>query len=362
MKEPKPGKVRKPKAEKGLSEGKARLGGKLKYVVWGTVGAVLIAAITIISLPLITAEKGTEEQPPASEPAAAQAPAEPAEFKIGSLRLTPSTTMVGESVTMSTTVANTGGMTGTYTAILTVDGEETGRKDVSVGAGQSKEVSFAVSTPTVGDQTVAIGHSSAVMTVHDWSPYTIKYDTGLVGSRSSRSTLRSGRRPPICFSLGGEFGHTVHFTPPVTPFRIQKIRIYGETKIDKRSDADKRLLTVTIWNNGRTQQLWAQDFPWSLFPTYANWREVEVPDIRVGEDFHVDVVTYSEGYGAKGASTVYRAVGIGWDWSESYIDIAASRPETRSGVSYTGKLVEIPDAYQGLRWFIRVEGEGPPSF
>ena len=329
---------------------------------------VVILTGSVLALVSLTISCGrppaTEETPPSEHPSSSEeAPNKPAEFKVGSLTLTPSTIMVGDSVTVSTTVANTGGMTGTYAAILTIDGEEAGRKDVLVGVGQSKEVSFAASTPTVGDQIVAVGQSSAVMTVHDWSPYEIKYDTGRVGAIHERdpSVMSGGHLPPGCFALKGEFGHIVHFTPPVTPFKIQEIRIYGETKIEKREDAAKRQLTVRIWNNGSTQQLWAQDFPWSLFRTYANWREVEVPDIRVDEDFQVEVVTYSEGEVPLGRWTVYRAVGIGWDWAESYIDIAASRPETRSGASYMGKLVEMPDAYRGLRWFIRVEGEGPPS-
>ena len=296
------------------------------------IGLVLLLANPIVACgpdPSTVETPPSEPSPPSEQPAK-----KPAEFEVGSLTITPSGVMVGDSATVTTTVKNTGDVTGTYTAILAIEGEEADRKDVSVEPGDSEEVSFEVTKTSAGSYELTIGDSSAIMTVYDWRPYTIQYDKGEV----------------IGWGWGtyvsGEGGQIVHFTPLAKPFRIQKIRISGHAKVEDFADWDKKQFTVRIWNKDKTQQLWSEEFPWRLFMGMGGWRDIDVRDILVNDDFHVEVVTHSDESPAK------NLIAIHYEESEG---------ETRSGISYMGLIREASSFFgEDKIWFIRAEGEGAP--
>ena len=55
-----------------------------------------------------------------------------ADFEVGPLMVTRSGVSVGEMATVSTKVTNTGGVKGTYTAVLTVDGQQAGKEEAPI--------------------------------------------------------------------------------------------------------------------------------------------------------------------------------------------------------------------------------------
>src|SRR4030042_6561297 len=55
-----------------------------------------------------------------------------ADFEVGPLTVIRSGVSVGEIATVSTNVINTGGVQGTYTAVLEIDGQQADKKDVSI--------------------------------------------------------------------------------------------------------------------------------------------------------------------------------------------------------------------------------------
>jgi len=291
------------------------------------------------------------------------------EFVVSPLNLTPSTVTVGDSVIVSTVVRNTTDTTGTYSAVLLINGQQADRKDIVVDPGDSEGVAFQFTENTAGNYNVSIGNSTAVLTVYNWVPYTIQYDNsdGVVAGAY----------------VNGDQGHIVQFTPPNEAFRIQKIRILAAARITTTSELNN-LITFKIWNKDATNLLWSQDVPWGLF-IGDSWQEIEVPDVRVNDDFQVEVVThsYAPGYPIDFVSLlpifpppipdeggIYRiywpllynvrsAVLIGFDYPFSYIDAPLNRPETRSGYSYMGKLIDTGQKrFKGINWLIRVEGEG----
>jgi len=300
---------------------------------------------------------------------------QPAEFDVGPVTFAPSTVMVGDVVTVAATVTNTGDVSGTYTAALSTDGQEVDKKDITLEPGVSKEASFQLPETTAGSYNLAIGNSSSTMTVYEWSPYTIQYD-------ESQGALAG-------IYVSGENGHIVHFTPPAKAFRIQKIKIYGTVYILNTSEFDDNYITVRIWDKEGNNQLWSQDFPWRLFIGDAHWREIKVPDVRVDDDFNVELVTNSNpmsirdgtpvpggdpigiytfgipgiaGQGGVKRPDVWSVVIIGFDYPESYTGSSLNRPETRSGYSLMGKLIDPGQGrLKGIRWLIRVEGEGAPG-
>jgi hypothetical protein len=295
----------------------------------------------------------------------------PAEFEVGPITLEPDAVMIDDSVTVTATVKNIGDVTGTYAAIFTIDGQEASKKDITIEPGNNKEASFQFSKTAPGTYSLAIGNSSATMTVYGWKPYKIQYDES------------DGSQMGIYVS--GENGHIVHFTPPAKPFRVQTIRIFGMAKIKNTREFDEKHVTVRIWDKEGNNQLWSQDLPWRLFMGGC-WVDVKVPGIRVNDDFKVEIVTHGDPAGGapiefanivgtllpsqisgSGGVFVFETKGgipstvlIGFDYPKSYTP--SNRPETRSGYSYMGKPIDPGKGrLKGINWLIRVEGEGAPS-
>lgn len=325
---------------------------------------LLVFSPVACSQPSATTEKPPQEGQPVSQ--------KPAEFEVGPITFEPSTVMVGDSITATATVNNIGDVAGIYTAALSVDRQEVDKKDIAIEPRNSQEVSFQLSKATAGSYNLAIGNSSAIMAVYEWSPCTIQYD-------ESDGPLEG-------IYVSGENGHIVHFTPPANAFRIQKIRVFGTVYIFDNSDYDKNHITVRIWDKEGNNQLWSQDFPWRLFFAGDYWREIKVPDVRVNDDFQVEVVTHSTptSVGAGGTRapggdpinivplwamgkrpvqfTIMSVVLIGFDYPKSFTYSPTNRPETRSGYSYMGKPIDPGEGrLEGINWLIRVEGEGGPA-
>jgi hypothetical protein len=273
-----------------------------------------------------------------------------AEFEVGPLTITRNGVSVGEMATVSTTVTNTGGVQGTYTAVLTMDGQQADKKVVSIGPGGTEAVTFQVNKSAPGGYKLEIGDSTATLNVYQW-PYRIKYDLG------------SASGEPL--SVAGDYGHIVHFSPPATPFKIQKIELYVQAIVAKDSDWYDRFVTVRIWDSSRTQQLWSVSLPWRDFWNVVGsfWKEIEVPSVSANGDFYVEIVTHSPQFQGEivawpSGPEVRPAIFVGYDRPKPHIDVAFSTTETRSGISIMGQPMEVPVKYQGLNWLIRVDGDG----
>ena len=91
----------------------------------------------------------------------------PAEFKVVSLDVTPSEVTPGERATITADVRNTGGSEGTYTAMLTADGSEEGKEDVTVAAGATVTVTFSLVKDILGSYQIAVGELSSTLIVKE---------------------------------------------------------------------------------------------------------------------------------------------------------------------------------------------------
>jgi hypothetical protein len=277
-------------------------------------------------------------------------PKDYAEFEVGPLTVTRSGVSIDEMSTVSTKVTNTGGIQGTYTAVLTIDGQQDAKKDVSVGPGGTEPVSFQINRNAPGSYKLGIGDSSATLNVYQW-PYRIQYDLG----NTSAELL----------SVAGDYGHIVHFSPPAIPFKIQKIELFVSALVAKDSEFTGRFVTVRIWDSGRNRQLWSVDLPWRYFwnDVGSFWKEIDVPNVSADGDFYVEIVTHSNQFQGEmvawpWGSEVRPAIFVGYDLPSPYESSAVSSTVTRSGISLMGQPVEVPVKYQGLNWLIRVDGDG----
>ena len=91
---------------------------------------------------------GSEEEEPPSEPAA---------FTFSSLAISPNEVDVGENVSITVMIANTGGELGSYEATLKINGEVEATEEVNIAAGSSQQVSFITPKDTAGTYIVDIG-------------------------------------------------------------------------------------------------------------------------------------------------------------------------------------------------------------
>jgi len=132
-------------------------------------------------------------------------PQQPAHFAASGLNIEPTVeklsvfvTKTGESVTITANVANDGGQGDTYTVELKLNGESVDTKTVTLGAGQSKQVSFTVSELDYGQYEVEVaglsGEFTAARTITWWLIIVIIAAIGLIiwgvvwGTRRRRKT------------------------------------------------------------------------------------------------------------------------------------------------------------------------------
>ncbi len=112
--------------------------------------------------------------PPPPPPPPPPVPA-PAHFVASGLNIAPSVreiwqpvtfvTLTGENVTITVNVANDGGQEGSYLVELKINGETIDKKEVTLGAGQSEQVSFTLSGMEPGQYEVAVSGLSGEFTV-----------------------------------------------------------------------------------------------------------------------------------------------------------------------------------------------------
>ena len=296
---------------------------------------ILLIGLCILLLSSAIACAPDTSSAPTAEPTVTEQPKNTsAQFKVSALSVKPDTVMVGYPALVTATVTNNGDVAGTYTAYLLINGEEIDGKYIWLAPGATEDISFQVTRTTAGSCELTIGDAAAKLNVCDWTPCTIKYD--------------SGEYDPLLMGvyIWGGGGHIVHFTPVAKPFKIQKVSISAHTKVENFPDLNKRTFKVRIWNERKTEQLWSDDFPWSLF-TGGGWKEVDIPDIITDGDFHVEVVTNSDAPPAQDLMA---------------INYEESKGEVRSGVSYMGEVSASGGYYaKDKRWFIRVSGQGPPE-
>lgn len=75
----------------------------------------------------------------------------------------------GESVEISANIANNGGLSGEYRAVLKINGETESIRDITLGPGQSRELIFNVTNLKPGTYTAQVNSLTAEFTVTRWT-------------------------------------------------------------------------------------------------------------------------------------------------------------------------------------------------
>jgi len=114
----------------------------------------------------------------------------PAEFKVINLDIAPNPVKVGEEVTITATIENVGEATGTYDASLLVDGAVLQTTEVTLAAGVTETVSFAISKESPSNYDIEInGQQLTLRVVQPVRPPTGTYFLNEL-SRGEKSRLR----------------------------------------------------------------------------------------------------------------------------------------------------------------------------
>ncbi len=87
----------------------------------------------------------------------AETPAAPATFSLSSLIISPTQATIGETVSISIWVANSGGQSGKYTVLFKVGSDVEAIKEVAIPAGATIEVSFSTVKNVPGTYAVDVG-------------------------------------------------------------------------------------------------------------------------------------------------------------------------------------------------------------
>jgi hypothetical protein len=98
-------------------------------------------------------------------------PLQPAAFSISNLSIIPSQVEIGKNVTISTILANTGDLSGSYDVNLMINDQALATKTITLAGNGSQEVDFTVSESTAGSYKVAIGDQTGSFVV-DAAPTT----------------------------------------------------------------------------------------------------------------------------------------------------------------------------------------------
>ncbi len=90
-----------------------------------------------------------------------------AKFEVSSLNLSPAVSNPAESITVKTTVSNTGDLTGSYDVVLKVNGNVTSTEKLNLAGHTSKEVSFTLKLDKAGTYTIDINGTAATLTIRE---------------------------------------------------------------------------------------------------------------------------------------------------------------------------------------------------
>ncbi len=89
----------------------------------------------------------------------------PAAFSVSDLSIQPAEVQPNEIVTITVSVANTGGTEGSYSVVLNINGAKEAEKSVTIAAGSSQDVSFSVTREDAGSYSVSVAGLSRSFTV-----------------------------------------------------------------------------------------------------------------------------------------------------------------------------------------------------
>jgi hypothetical protein len=178
-------------------------------------------------------------------------------------------------------VANTSDIQGVYTTILSVDGTEADRKDLTMAAGSTQTVVFKFTPVANGGHIIKVGALELNLAVKKTvqKEIELKYDSGT---------------PRDALSVDG--GYAVDFSPPAAPMIIKQVNIAAMFSPKADKSPVNNSFDLEILNKGM-KPIYAATYPYNQFSSTAvDWATFSIPDVHVDDQFYVIVYTKSPLY------------------------------------------------------------------
>jgi hypothetical protein len=105
----------------------------------------------------------------------------PAHFSISNLMVMPEEVMPDQTVTVAAVITNDGSSQGTYSAVLTVNGNEESAREVTLDAGKSETVYFILEKEMEGTYTIVVGDKTTGLIVKKSVQPEITVKTTMIG-------------------------------------------------------------------------------------------------------------------------------------------------------------------------------------
>ena len=279
--------------------------------------------------------------------AACSASAPPAQFDVTSLTIKPKQVLIGETVTITALIANSGGSAGIYNAVMTVDESRVDSKAVSLAPGSTETVTFSLAKDKAGTYKIMVGDSSTSLTVNPkmaLKPTELKYDDG------NANDYLVVDKPCT--------GYLVDFVPPSIPFTISTVQVYG--LIYGGHGFIINDIIVQIWDKNKTV-VYSTTVDRKAYPLLAylpadiekqgGWAKIDIPDVKVDGNFYIHMYT---------GTTTGQGFRMGADESvlNTHSDVTVRDPE---GVDNLASTWPYPKSrWYGdksrVNWMVRVSG------
>jgi hypothetical protein len=265
----------------------------------------------------------------------------PASFQVVSLGVTPAGVLSGEDATVVAQVANTGGLAGNYTALLTINGGQVAEKTLTILPEKIARLTFTISRDDPGAYKIRLGSAAATLTVKgvEEREVELKYDSGV-----AEETLWAGYNN----------GFLISFTPPAKPFLLNKVSvccgIYGVAWEGKTFD----LYVLDSFNT----PLFSETYAIAKIPVKGafpyrppSWVDFDIPPLNIENDFQVYFFT---------GTGMHKGIQVGVDNSvtNEHSDLAGGRPPNLAPVAidtFYNSTFWYSDRAK-VNWMIRVSG------
>ena len=137
-----------------------------------------------------------------------------------------------------------------------------------------------------------------------------------------------GRPDGNGFAIGGSGrGYIVQFSPPATPLTITKVRIFGKLY---GTGYENQTFDAQIWDKD-LKEIHSASYPHTKFSLSPGWVELDIPNIVIGDNFYIHVVTNTprEGgvliYSDSSVNNEHSEVTHNWEITDWYLSTAKEK-------------------------------------
>jgi len=206
----------------------------------------------------------------------------PASFEVTSLKVPQADVIEGQDITVTASITNTGEMPGNFDEPLLLNGAEVSSKEITIQPGTTKTITYLLSKNKPGKYELSLYNAKTNFTVKAMvqREAELKYDND-----RSKTALWAGYNG----------GFLIEFTPPIPPFRINKVRICGGVY---GVGWEGKTFDLYILDSDMKSVMYTQTYAIAKFPVRGAfpyqapaWVDFDIPQMNLDGKFYVYLFT-----------------------------------------------------------------------